>query len=83
MIKTASKMTIETKARLAKIPKSRCFICKSPISHTNPLEKCFECKKRFCFGHLWGGQINEKMKENDEVRKICDKCRIRFDYKTL
>lgn len=78
-----SRMSDQDKARLKQIPRPRCFVCGSVRHYTNPVEKCFECKKRFCYEHLWGGQVNEEMKENDEVKKVCEKCRKEFNYYSL
>lgn len=76
-------MSEAIKARLAKIPQSRCFVCNSPKSYTNPVEKCFECKRKFCYDHLWGGQVNAEMTPNQQVRQVCDECRKKHNYNTL
>lgn len=47
------------------------------------MAKCWECKKKFCFDHIWGGQLNNKMGENDEIRDICDNCKKVYKYKTI
>jgi hypothetical protein len=75
-----------TKEQRDKIKKSEvrnCTNCGGKKSYTNPFATCFECKKRFCFDCIYGGQVNDKMGENEEIRKICDKCRIQHDYKNL
>lgn len=62
---------------------NHCNVCGSSRSYLNPFSSCFECKKRFCFDHIWGGQVNSKMKDNDWIRDICDECRDKHKYKTL
>lgn len=73
----------EQKALLRKIPKTRCVRCNSVYSRTNPMAKCFECGKRFCFDHIYGGQVNKSMSENERIRDICEKCKAEFNYQTL
>jgi len=53
----------------------KCQNCGSSKSHTNPFWKCYECKGRFCSDCIWGGQLKSDMKQGEEVRDICDKCR--------
>ena len=60
-----------------------CFNCRSKRSYGNPFWKCFECKKRFCADCIWGGQIKKGMRENEEVRDICDDCKKEKDYNNL
>lgn len=60
-----------------------CFNCGSNKSYTNPFETCYECKKRFCFGCIWGVQINSKMSKDDPIRSVCDGCKEKHGYKTL
>jgi len=74
-------LTEEDKQRLKQYKRSRCNICNSPQGPTNPIAKCFECGKKFCFSHIFGGQINDQMAENEEIRDICEKCKERFNYK--
>lgn len=65
------------------IKKSRCHICDKPQSSTNPIATCYECKEKFCYDHIYGGQINDKMKNTDAIRDICSKCRQKHSYFTL
>ena len=51
-----------------------CAKCNSKKSYGNAFVACFECKKKFCPDCFWRGMINDKMKENDEARVVCDKC---------
>jgi len=74
-------MDKETKERLKKIPRTKCAKCGSKQHYTNPMAKCFECKKKYCFDHIWGIQVNNKMKENDELRNICDECKKKHGYR--
>ena len=49
-----------------------------------PLEKCFECKKKFCPNHFWRGQYNlDRMTIEDECRVVCDKCKNEYGYKDV
>lgn len=72
-----SKEVIE---KLKSLPRPRCFRCRSVRSYTNPLAICFECKQKFCFDHIFGGQVNAIMERNEEVRDICDNCKEKFGY---
>jgi len=48
----------EKKSRLDSlkgVPRSKCFICQTPRHHTNPLDKCSHCGKKFCYYHLTVG----------------------------
>ena len=72
-----------TKKRLQSIPPTICAKCGSKRSYTNPVAKCFECKKKFCFDDISANQYNPKMKQNDELRDICDECKDKFDYSTI
>lgn len=76
-------MDDKTKERLKAIPRAKCFKCNSMRAYTNPIEKCFECKQKFCFQHLFGGQVNSSMGKNDEIRNVCGGCRKKFKYRTL
>ena len=70
--------------QLKELPKhNKCSVCSAQRSYTNPLEKCFECKKRFCYRHIWGGQIKDGMKKDELVRNICESCRKSKGYKTI
>ena len=70
-------------AHLRGIPRTICFVCKTTQRHTNPMARCFECKNKFCFSHIFGGQVCKSMKENDEIRDVCAKCQKEFKYKSL
>lgn len=75
-----TKMNIRDKQRLASIPRTRCNRCKKVRTYENPVAKCWECRKKFCFKDINSGQINNTMKENDEVRNICDLCKKEHRY---
>jgi len=75
-------MSEETKQRLKNTPVRRCSICNTPYSYGNPIAKCWECKRDFCFDHIFGSQVNNQMEENDPLRNICDKCRKLYRYRT-
>ena len=79
-----AKMGIALKLKLASLPKSQCSKCGRKRSYTNPMANCFECKKKFCFDDIWGGlYCKERMGLNDTLRRICDKCKEKFNYKDL
>lgn len=69
--------------RLRKLKRSRCVVCQSPQSYINPMAKCFECKKKFCFSHIWSGQINKTMNNSEELRDVCKECKLKFNYRDL
>ena len=63
--------------------KARCNICNTPRSYTNPMARCFECKNKFCFDHIYGGQLNDTMTKSTTVRDICDSCKKKFKYESI
>ena len=63
--------------------KARCKKCNKAKYRLNPLARCYECKQKYCYDHIYGGQINDLMKDTDEVRNICEKCRELKNYQTL
>jgi hypothetical protein len=67
----------------ARSVKARCSECGSWRSYTNPMARCWECKKKFCYGHVWCGQINDNMGPSDVVRNICGSCQIASNYRCL
>ena len=77
------KMSKEAKEKLKLVPIKRCSICNTPRSYMNPVWKCESCLKLFCFSHLIAGQINDKMKENDETRNVCKSCKEKYSYYSL
>ena len=54
-----------------------CEVC--PV-RSGPRAKCFECGKRFCFDHIWGGQVCDGMNENDRIRDVCGLCKKELGY---
>ena len=73
-------MNESTKNKLRLVPRSVCSECRSRRSYTNPLGKCWECKKKYCFDHLYSLQVNAEMSENEEVRSVCESCRKAHGY---
>jgi len=59
------------------------LICNKCKQKASPRAICYECKKIFCFQDIWGGQVNDKMKETDEIRDICDSCKEKYNYRLL
>lgn len=66
-----------------KLKKLKCKICDKGQSSTNPIAKCFECGGRFCYDHIYGGQINKEMKKTDPIRDICSECKNKLSYFNL
>ncbi len=73
-------LSTETKNMLKNRKKAACFKCNSKKSYTNPMEKCFECKEKFCFDHIIGGLSKEGMSQNEEFRSTCERCKKDHDY---
>jgi len=71
------------KTLIKKVGRARCSKCRTFRRYENPIAICWECKNRFCYDHINCLQVNSSMKENDEVRYICDKCKIEHEYRTL
>ncbi len=69
--------------RLRSIPRTRCTVCNSGRAYTNPMAKCHECKKKFCYDHVFGGQVNEQMKLEDVVRDVCKDCKDQHCYRGI
>lgn len=46
------------------------------------MEKCFECKEKYCYDHIKRGH-NKTMGVNDEIRPVCEICFEKFNYKLL
>ena len=61
----------------------QCTKCKRKRNGSNPFGKCFECKERFCFDCLWGGQVNDSMSASEEIRDVCDSCKAKYMYRSL
>lgn len=64
-----------------KIKKVVCGKCHKRAIPGQPLERCRECKLKFCPDHFWRGQYNkERVGENEELGVICDECKKKFGY---
>ena len=63
--------------------RARCFKCHSYKRYENPMAVCWECRNRFCYKHINCLQVNNRMKETEEVRHICDRCKTEHEYRTL
>lgn len=84
LMEKMSMATISAKNKLNKLPKfNKCGVCGSWRSYYNSLAKCHECKGRFCYDHINGGQVNDSMKENEKAREVCDECRKKKNYRDL
>ena len=65
-------MDEKTIQKLQNLPWTVCFKCKSKQSYGNPMARCGECREKFCFDHISALQFKKGMKQNEELRKICD-----------
>lgn len=64
-----------------KIRRAVCGNCHKKAVAGQPLEKCRECKLKFCPDHFWRGQYNEeRVGLCEELGVICDKCKEKFEY---
>ena len=77
-------MTEEAKGKLKALSKVRvvCAKCGSLKSYRNPMAKCFECGKKFCYDHIYGCQFKTGMGINEKTRDICQECR-KLGYRDL
>ena len=78
-----SEMTSAVRQKLASMPRSSCAKCHSIKSYTNPMAKCWECKRKFCFDHISCLQVKDGMKQSDEVRNVCKECIEKHGYRTM
>lgn len=76
-------MTDVAKEQLRNTPRAKCAICGTKRNYTNPMAKCWECQKKYCFDHIFCGQVKVGMKETEEVRDICDNCRDKCGYRSM
>jgi len=74
--------TIDWK-EIAKNRVKNCTQCKSINSYTNPFWNCYECKNRFCLDCINGGQVTSKMGQEEEARRVCNKCVVDKGYKLV
>lgn len=71
------------KDELRRKPKTTCFQCHSIKSYTNPMERCWECKNKFCYDHIACLQHKEGMSECTPLRSVCAECRKSQGYITF
>ena len=76
-------MNEETKNKLKIKPTRVCAVCQRKKNSCNPVVRCFECKKNFCYGHIFGGQVKTGMSKSEEVRSVCETCRKAYGYRPL
>jgi len=69
--------------KLKNIPHATCAKCKRKRSHTNPMARCDECGKKFCYDHIQCMQFKDGMRESDELRDICDDCKQLHGYRNF
>jgi len=65
------------------LPKARCTKCDSIVGYTNPMRRCFECKKKFCFDHSESAVSNKTMTSNIEGRVVCFPCKKEHHYTSI
>lgn len=87
--------TMITKAlnRTGSFPKtgivaSRCGGCGAKCNSSNPMHRCFECKKKFHVDSekecgIWGLQIKKGMMKNESARDVCLPCKEKHGYTSL
>ena len=75
------KSVVPFRLKLASIRRPRCAKCNKKRTYLNPLAKCYKCGQKFCFDHINCLQVNNKMKNTDELREICDECKYEHEYK--
>lgn len=75
--------TLSEKMASYKGIKKICEICGSKRNYRNPMAKCYECKKNFCFDHITAGNVNNKMLKGDEVRDVCEADVKKFNYYSI
>ncbi|KKL98363.1 hypothetical protein LCGC14_1825150 [marine sediment metagenome] len=69
------------KERLKNLPRARCAECNSKQSSTNPMARCYEDKKKYCYDHIYAGLYSEKrMRVDDELRNVCGACKEKWGY---
>lgn len=67
-------MTQSKKNDLSKIPRTRCFKCRSYKTYINPVAKCFNCKNKFCFDHIEAGHKFLGIRFEDALVDLCLEC---------
>lgn len=73
-------MDQETKDKLKLIPTKTCTVCKTKRSYGNPMTKCYECGKFFCYNHIQASQVKKGMGSGEALRDICGKCVSKHNY---
>jgi hypothetical protein len=63
--------------------RAQCSKCGSKRSYTNPMTICYECRKKICYDHVFSGQINDGMGENDSIRDVCAICKKLKGYRDM
>lgn len=58
----------------------KCSICRKYRQDDNPMAKCYECHKLFCYDHIIGGQIKDTMRKTDLIRDVCADCSASHGY---
>lgn len=76
-------MSPSDKIRIKKRQIRQCFKCQSWFKYENPSARCFECRNRFCFDCIFGGQLNNQMRRDELIRDVCQSCRIVHNYWTI
>lgn len=76
-------MTQLAKDKLKTLSVTHCAKCDSRRSYTNPMARCYECKKKFCYDHILGAQHRKGMDENEQSRDICENCQKVHKYQSV
>ena len=67
---------------LKNIKRTKCGKCKKRAYAGIPLERCRECKNKFCPDHFWRCLYRKDVKKQlDELQRVvCDECKEKFGY---
>lgn len=66
---------------LKNIKRSVCGQCHKKSIPGQPLERCKECKKKFCPDHFWRGQYaTGRTRTDEDFGVVCDECKEKFGY---
>ena len=69
------------KKQLKLIPKVTCSFCGLKVHYQNPMARCAECKKKYCYDFIRGACWKKGMGNKSE--DVCLKCFDKFNYKSI
>jgi len=65
---------------MEKVEKRTCHKCKA---RSGPMSRCHKCGNIFCFEHIYGIQVNNKMRDIDRAVDVCEDCKKKYGYFTV